>query len=149
MSDLILPLGREQIEAILPHRPPFLFVDTIDELEPGRRSAGTFRLTEDAWIVKGHFPGYPVMPGVIIMEAIAQVGAVCMLVADEWAGKLLVFAAADKVRFRRPVRPGDKVALRAEITRTRGPVGWAAGTAHVDDALVCSAEMVFAIKDRE
>lgn len=149
MSDLALPLDRARIESILPHRDPFLFVDTIDELEPGKRAAGTFRLDEDAWIVAGHFPGQPLMPGVIVCEALAQVGAVCLLAAQENAGKLPLFGGMDKVRFKRQVRPGDVLRLEAEVTRTRGPVGWAQGTARVGGELACSGQMVFALAERE
>lgn len=143
-------MDAEAIQAILPHRPPFLFVDAIVELD---REAGVcvgeWTLTEDAWIVAGHFPGYPVMPGVIILEAIAQVGAVGVLTDPVHAGKLPLFAGADNVRFKRQVRPGDKLRIETVITRMRGDVGWAGGRALVGEELACSADIIFAVRAAE
>jgi len=105
------PLDRAAIEAIIPHRDPFLLVDEITELVPGERAAGRYHVTDDAWYLRGHFPGRPIMPGVLQVEALAQVGAVCGLSHPDFAGRLALFAGIDDVRFKRIVVPGDTLEL--------------------------------------
>lgn len=147
MTEPTLPMDAEAIQAILPHRPPFLFVDRIVELDRGAGiCVGEWTLAEDAWIVEGHFPGYPVMPGVIILESIAQVGAVGILTDPQHAGKIPLFAGANDVRFKRQIRPGETVRIETLITRMRGDVGWAHGRALVGDELACSADIIFAVR---
>src|SRR5205085_1610042 len=112
-----LPLDRAGIEAIIPHRDPFLLVDEVLELIPGERALGRYHVREDAWYLRGHFPGQPIMPGVLQVEALAQVGAVCGLSAPGFAGRLALFAGIDDVRFKRIVVPGDTLTLSCAITR--------------------------------
>lgn len=147
MTEPTIPMDADAIQAVLPHRPPFVFVDRIVELDRGAGvCVGEWTLTEDAWIVEGHFPGYPVMPGVIILESIAQVGAVGILTDPRHAGKIPLFAGADDVRFKRQVRPGETVRIETLITRMRGDVGWAQGRAFVGEELACSADIIFAVR---
>ena len=150
MNDgLVLPLARAGIEAIIPHRDPFLLVDEIVELVPGERAVGRYHVGEDAWYLRGHFPGRPIMPGVLQVEALAQVGAVCGLSAPGFAGRLALFAGIDDVRFKRIVVPGDTLTLQCEITRLRGPVGKADAVASVGDELACRAALTFALTELE
>ncbi|MFA5844886.1 MAG: 3-hydroxyacyl-ACP dehydratase FabZ [Coriobacteriia bacterium] len=139
-------LDREGIEAIIPHRAPFLLVDTIESYEPGVAATGTLSVRDDMFWVPGHFPGYAVMPGVLIVEAMAQVGAVALLSLEENRGRIALFAGIDKVRFKRQVRPGDELRLEVRITRSRGPLGFGDAQAHVGDELACAGELMFAIK---
>lgn len=138
-------LGIKEIKEILPHRYPFLLVDRITELEEGLRVSGYKNITANEQFFQGHFPEEPVMPGVLILEAIAQVGAVAILKKEEFKGKIPLFAGADKVRFRQKVVPGDKLELTCEIIKLRGPVGIGKGIATVDGKKVCEAEIMFAI----
>ncbi|MDO5038095.1 3-hydroxyacyl-ACP dehydratase FabZ [Clostridium sp.] len=138
-------LGIKEIKEILPHRYPFLLVDRITELEEGLRVSGYKNVTANEQFFQGHFPEEPVMPGVLILEAIAQVGAVAILKKEEFKGKIPLFAGADKVRFRQKVVPGDKLELTCEIIKLRGPVGIGKGIATVDGKKVCEAEIMFAI----
>ena len=124
-------LGREQIEEILPHRDPFLFLDEVTVLEPGSRVVARKRVREDEWFLTGHFPGRPIMPGVIIVEAMAQTGAVAVLADEANRGKLALFAGINDVRFKRMVLPGDELELICEVERMRGPVGRGKATATV------------------
>src|SRR5919197_3635206 len=117
------PFGREQIEAIIPHRDPFLFLDEVLELEPGRRVVARKRVRPDEWFLAGHFPGRPIMPGVIMVEALAQAGAGAALAEEENRGKLALFAGIDDVRFKRIVEPGEELTLSCEIESVRGPIG--------------------------
>ena len=141
--------GREldavEIQRIIPHRYPFLLVDRILELEPGRRAIGIKNVTMGDPFFQGHFPGYPVMPGVLIVEALAQVGAVALLTADGSAGKLALFAGIDEVRFKRQVRPGDTLRLAVELGQVRRNIGTGQGTATVDGELACRGQFMFAI----
>jgi 3-hydroxyacyl-[acyl-carrier-protein] dehydratase len=139
-------LDREAIKEIIPHRDPFLLVDRVLELEPGVRAVGELDVRQDAFWVPGHFPEYAVMPGVLIVEAIAQVGSVAMLAVPENRGKLAFFAGIDKLRFKRQVRPGDTLRMECAITRQRGPLGFGDAKAFVGDELACSGELMFAIK---
>lgn len=139
----------KEIMNILPHRYPFLLVDRIEEVVPGVRATGTKNVTANEPFFQGHFPGHPVMPGVLIIESMAQVGAVAVLSMPEFAGKLALFAGIDKARFRRQVIPGDTLHLEVEMLRVRGSLGKGKGTVKVGDDLAAEAELLFAIVDRE
>jgi 3-hydroxyacyl-[acyl-carrier-protein] dehydratase len=132
---------------LLPHRPPFVFVDEIVALDPGRLARARYTLPEDADFLAGHFPGYPIMPGVLIVEALAQTGALAVLSEDASRGRLALFAGIERARFRRPVRPGETLDLAVELTRRRGPVGAGRGTAHVGGEPACEALLRFAVTD--
>ena len=140
-----MSLGIKEIEAILPHRHPFLLIDRIDELEPGMRAVGIKAVTFHEEFFAGHFPGEPVMPGVLILEALAQVGAVAILSVEENKGKTAFFGGVDNVRFRRKVVPGDVLTLTCEIIRTRGNVGVGPALASVNGERAVTAEMTFVI----
>lgn len=138
-------LTAEQIQQIIPHRYPFLMVDRITELEEGKRAVGLKNVTINEEYFNGHFPGYPVMPGVLIVEALAQVGAVAMLQKEENRGRLAFFAGIDKCRFKRQVIPGDTLKLEVEITRMRGSIGKGKAVATVDGEIACETEITFAL----
>jgi len=139
-------LDIDGIKQVIPHRYPFLLVDRIEEYEPGVRAVGFKNVTANEPFFQGHFPDYPVMPGVLIVEALAQVGAVALLSVEENQGKIALFAGIDKVRFKRQVRPGETLRLEIEITKSRGPIGFGSATATVDGELVASGELMFAIR---
>jgi 3-hydroxyacyl-[acyl-carrier-protein] dehydratase len=139
MTVLAAPFGRETIESIIPHRTPFLLVDEVLELEPGRRVRGRFRVPEDGWWFQGHFPGRPVMPGVLTIEAIAQCGAVAVLADEANHGKIPFFAGIDKCRFKRVVEPGDVLELECVFERVRGPIAKGQGRAAVDGEVAAEA----------
>ena len=139
-----VPLGPAEIRQLIPHRYPFLLVDRIDELEPGVRAAGLKNVTQNEPFFQGHFPDYPVMPGVLIIEAMAQVGAVGVMAGGEHADKLALFAGIDGVRFRRQVGPGDVLRMEVEIRRLKGKVGRGHGRATVAEERVCEADLMFA-----
>lgn len=143
-------LDSEQIQQLIPHRPPFLLVDRITEIEPGKRIVGekTISLDRDA-ALKGHFPDYPVMPGVLIVEALAQAGAVLVMYDQAHQGKLPFFARIDNCRFRQQVRPGDALRLEVEVTSFRDPVGKAHARALVGGKLACEADLTFALGNVE
>ena len=130
---------------ILPHRHPFLLIDTIEELEPGKRAVGKKCVTFSEPYFAGHFPGNPVMPGVLIIEALAQTGAAAILSLPENRGKTAYFAGIDKAKFKQMVRPGDVLTLETQIIRTKGPIGVGEAVATVDGKLVAKAELTFAI----
>ncbi|MCD5406605.1 MAG: 3-hydroxyacyl-ACP dehydratase FabZ [Desulfotomaculum sp.] len=138
-------LDINQIKKILPHRYPFLLVDKITELESGKRAVGFKNITANEPFFQGHFPDYPVMPGVLIIEALAQVGAVALLSMPEYEGKIALFAGIDGVRFRRQVIPGDQLLLEVELTKLRSKIGKSKAKAQVDGQLVAEAELMFAI----
>ena len=149
MTDrFVLPLDRVGIEAIIPHRDPFLLIDEITELVPGEHAVGRYHVDPDAWYLRGHFPGRPIMPGVLQVEALAQVGAVCGLASPGFAGRLALFAGIDDVRFKRIVVPGDTLTLECRITRLRGPIGKADATASVAGELACRAALTFALTEQ-
>ncbi|MBI3743718.1 MAG: 3-hydroxyacyl-ACP dehydratase FabZ, partial [Chloroflexi bacterium] len=129
-------------------RPPFLLVDRILELEPGVRAVGLKQFMPDEFYFKGHFPGNPIVPGVLMIEAMAQVGCVAILTMPEHRGKLVYFAAIDNVRFRRPTTPGDTARLEVSLTKMRGHIGKGAAKATVDGEPVVEAELTFAIVDQ-
>lgn len=139
-------LDRDGIMRIIPHREPFLLVDRVTALEPGRSAAGELDVVADAFWVPGHFPGHPVMPGVLIVEAMAQVGAVALLSSPENAGKIAFFAGIDEVRFKRPVVPGDTLAMEVAIVRARGAIGFGEALAQVGGQTVCSGTLMFAVR---
>jgi len=140
------PFGRQQIEAIIPHRDPFLFLDEVLELEPGVRVVARKVVRGDEWFFPGHFPGRPIMPGVIMVEALAQAGAVAVLSEPENEGKLVLFAGIDGVRFKRIVSPGDELTLTCELESLRGPVGRGRATATVGDELAVRGTLTFAAR---
>ncbi|MDQ7794196.1 MAG: 3-hydroxyacyl-ACP dehydratase FabZ [bacterium] len=137
----------EAIMKILPHRYPLLLVDRVLEVEPGRRAVGLKNVSVNEPFFSGHFPGNPVMPGVLIVEALAQVGAVALLAPEENRGKLGLLTGLERVRFRRMVRPGDCLRLEVELVRRRGPLGRGTGRATVDGKLAAEAEILFALVD--
>jgi len=135
----------KEIMDIIPHRYPFLLIDTIEELEPGVRALGKKCVSMNEPYFQGHFPGNPVMPGVLIIEALAQVGAVAILSQPEWKGRTAYFAGIDKAKFRQKVMPGDVLMLEMEIIKVKGPVGVGKATATVNGKVAASAELTFAI----
>ncbi|MGA9288053.1 MAG: 3-hydroxyacyl-ACP dehydratase FabZ [Anaerobacillus sp.] len=139
-------LDSQDIKKIIPHRYPFLLVDRILEVEEEVRAVGIKNVTANEEFFNGHFPDYPVMPGVLIVEALAQVGAVAMLKKEENQGKLAFFTGIDKCRFKKQVKPGDQLRLEVEITRIKGPIGKGKATATVDGEVAAEAELMFALK---
>jgi 3-hydroxyacyl-[acyl-carrier-protein] dehydratase len=138
-----------QIQEIIPHRYPFLLVDRIIEIEWGQRAVGIKNVTVNEPFFVGHFPGNPVMPGVLIIEALAQVGAVALLGHPQYRDKTAFFAGIDGVRFKRPVRPGDTLRLEVQIGKVRRNIGTGTGRATVDEELAAEGEILFALLDPE
>jgi 3-hydroxyacyl-[acyl-carrier-protein] dehydratase len=139
-------LDTKQIMEILPHRAPFLLVDRIDELEPGKRAVGCKAVTYNEPFFQGHFPQEPVMPGVLICEALAQVGAVALLSHEDYKGKLAFFGGINKARFRQKVVPGDVLRLETELIKIKGSVGVGKAVAYVNDKVCTEAELTFVVQ---
>lgn len=140
-------LDKAQIEEILPHRDPFLLLDRVIDLVPGEYAVAEKDILATADVFRGHFPGHPVFPGVLQLEAMAQTGAVALLSPPDSRGKIVLFAKADDVRFRRPVVPGDTLRLETRLTERRGRIGKGEGKAYVGADLVCSGTLIFAIAE--
>ena len=139
-------LNSKEIQAIIPHRYPFLLVDIIIEMEPGKKAIGIKNVSAGEPFFQGHFPGNPVMPGVLILEALAQVGACTILSLDEYRGRIAYFAGIDGVKFRRMVLPGDSLRLEVELIKMTGRFGKASGRALVEGELVAEGEFMFALE---
>lgn len=144
MADVLM--NREQIMEVIPHRDPFLLIDEVLELEDGKRVAARKYMKEDDYWFKGHFPEKPVTPGVLMVEMLAQAGAVCILSQPEFKGKIALFAGIDKVKFRRQVVPGDVLDLEVEIISQRGPIGVGKAVASVDGQKAVTCEIKFAVE---
>lgn len=138
-------LGIKEIEKIIPHRHPFLLVDKIDQLEPGVKAIGYKAVSFDEYFFRGHFPEEPVMPGVLIIEALAQVGAVSILSQEEYKGKIAYFGSINSAKFKKKVVPGDILRLEVEIIKKKGPIGVGKAVATVDGKVAVIAELTFAI----
>jgi 3-hydroxyacyl-[acyl-carrier-protein] dehydratase len=138
-------LNIKQIQEIIPHRYPFLFVDKVEELEPGKRAVGYKNVTMNEYFFQGHFPTEPVLPGVIIIEALAQVGAVALLSMEDYKGKIVYFGGINKARFRKKVVPGDVLRLEVELIKMKGPVGIGKAVATVNGEKAAEAEITFAV----
>ncbi len=132
---------------VLPHRPPFLFVDELSSLTPGRSAIGVWRLTGEEWFFAGHFPGRPTLPGVLMCEAVAQVGAIAVLTDERFSGKLPLFGGLDKARFRRQVVPDDELTLEVELGRMSTRAGRGTGRALVDGQPACECDLLFVVVD--
>jgi 3-hydroxyacyl-[acyl-carrier-protein] dehydratase len=137
----------DELVGLLPHRPPFRFVDAIDAYEAGVSVVARYRVTGDETFLAGHFPGNPIFPGVIQLEALAQAGAIAVLSDERYAGKLPLFGGVEEVRFRRLVRPGDELELAVELERMSARGGWGRATATVEGATACKARLFFALAD--
>lgn len=140
-------MNRDEIKQIIPHREPMLLLDEVDALETGKQAHGWLNVTDDMFWYQGHFPGNPVMPGVLIVESLAQLGAVIMLSKPENSGKIAYFGSIKSVRFRRKVLPGERLELSAVIEKVLGPAGTGLGKAYVNGELACSCELMFYIAD--
>ena len=138
-------LGKEEIKKIIPQREPFLMIDEVESFEPGQSAVAYKNVSEEEYYFKGHFPGNPIMPGVLMVEALAQTGAVAILSEPENKGKNALFGGVDKLRFKRPVIPGDRLKLEVNIIKKKGPVGIGEAIATVDGKIAVKGELTFAI----
>jgi 3-hydroxyacyl-[acyl-carrier-protein] dehydratase len=141
-----MPLpNSDELVGLLPHRPPFRFVDAVDAIEVAQHIEARWRVTGDEAFLAGHFPGNPIVPGVIQLEALAQAGAITLLRDERYQGKLALFGGVEKVRFRRVVRPGDELRLVVDVERLSARGGWSQARASVDGETSCEARMFFAV----
>ena len=140
-------LTKEEIKKIIPHRDPFLLIDEIREITPLKHAVGVKYVSKDEPYFEGHFPGQPVMPGVLIIESLAQVGAAILLIHESYQGKIAYFAGIKNAKFRRSVYPGDELVLTCELTKIRASYGVGIAKAYVNDQLVCEADISFAVGD--
>lgn len=138
-------LNKKEIENIIPQRDPFLMIDEVEEYVPGQSAIAYKYVNEDEWYFKGHFPGNPIMPGVLITESLAQTGAIAILSLEENKGKNALFGGIDKMRFKKTVVPGDKLKLEVKIIKQKGPIGIGEAIATIDGSLVARGELTFAI----
>ncbi|MBV4419591.1 3-hydroxyacyl-ACP dehydratase FabZ [Clostridium tyrobutyricum] len=138
-------LGIKEIKEIIPHRYPFLLIDKVDYMEPGKKVVAYKNVTGNEYFFQGHFPEEPVMPGVLIVESLAQAGAAAILTKDEFKGKIAFFGGINKAKFRRKVVPGDTLRLEVEIMKIKGPAGIGKGIAYVGDKKAAEAELMFMI----
>lgn len=138
-------LNKEQIELIIPQRDPFLMIDEVEEYQPGEYCIGYKNITGDEYFFKGHFPGNPIMPGILITESLAQAGAVAILSLEENKGKNALFAGIDKMKFKKMVVPGDKLKLEVRIIKRKGPIGVGEAIATVDGKIAAKGELTFAL----
>jgi 3-hydroxyacyl-[acyl-carrier-protein] dehydratase len=138
-------MGREYIKNTIPHRDPFLLIDKIIDMEPGKRIKALKYVRQEEYYFKGHFPSNPIMPGVLMVEAIAQAGAVSLLMLPENKGKLVLFAGIDRARFKRIVRPGDELVIEVEMEDFKRKIGKAKGKATVGGDIACTVEIMFAL----
>ena len=144
-----MTLDINEIQKILPHRYPFLLIDRVLEIEPGVSASGIKQVTMNEWFFQGHFPGHPIMPGVLIVEAMAQTGGMLLLGSlPDPEAKVVYFTTLDNVKFRRPVKPGDQLRFELELTQVRGPVCRMRGVARVDGEVVAEADMAAMVRDR-
>ena len=138
-------LNKEQIKEIIPQREPFLMIDEVEEFVPGKMAIAYKNVDENEWYFKGHFPGNPIMPGVLITESLAQAGAIAILSMEENKGKNALFGGIDKMKFKRKVVPGDKLKLEVEIIKRKGPIGIGEAIASCDGKIVAKGELTFAL----
>lgn len=138
-------LNKEKIKEIIPQREPFLMIDEVEECLPGESATAYKNVNESEWYFKGHFPGNPIMPGVLIAESLAQTGAVAILSMDENKGKNALFGGIDKMKFKKMVKPGDRLKLEVKIIKRKGPIGVGEGIATVDGNVVARGELTFAL----
>ena len=138
-------LNKEEIEKIIPQRDPFLMIDEVEEFIPGESATAYKYVREDEWYFKGHFPGNPIMPGVLITESLAQTGAVAILSMEENKGKNALFGGIDKMKFKKMVVPGDKLRLEVKVIKRKGPIGIGEAKATVNDKVVAKGELTFAV----
>lgn len=138
-------LNKEEIKNIIPQRDPFLMIDEVEEYVPGESAIAHKNVNEQEWYFKGHFPGNPIMPGVLIAESLAQTGAVAILSMDENKGKNALFGGIDKMKFKRKVVPGDRIKLEVKIIKRKGPIGVGEAIATIDEKIVAKGELTFAL----
>ena len=138
-------LSKEEIKKIIPQREPFLMIDEVESFEPGQSATAYKNVDKEEWYFKGHFPGNPIMPGVLIAESLAQTGAVAILSVDENKGKNALFGGIDKMRFKRQVVPGDRLKLEVKIIKRKGPIGVGEAIASVDGKVAAKGELTFAL----
>lgn len=138
-------LNKEEIKNIIPQRDPFLMIDEVEEYVPGESAIAYKNVNEQEWYFKGHFPGNPTMPGVLIAESLAQTGAVAILSMDENKGKNALFGGIDKMKFKRKVVPGERLKLEVKIIKRKGPIGVGEAIATIDEKIVAKGELTFAL----